>query len=115
MLSDYDNGSRQLLVGFLASITLLVVFIMIIRTPAYYHDTVHAEMTMTGLLQLVWLLGRGSSAQDRIADVDVPTTDNLRKAAKFEVCMDTLVRQNDKDSFGPRCRLRSNGSDENLV
>ena len=88
---------------------------MIIRTPAYYHDTVHAEMTMTGLLQLVWLLGRGSSAQDRIADVDVPTTDNLRKAAKFEVCMDTLVRQHGTDSLGTRCRLRSDEDDEELV
>ena len=48
---------------------------------------------MTGFLQLVWLLGRGSSAQDKVAAVDFPSTDNLRKAAKFEVCMDTLVRQ----------------------
>ena len=70
---------------------------------------------MTGLLQLVWLLGRGSSAQDKIAEVDLPTTDNLRKAAKFEVCMDTLVRQHGADSLGPQCRLRSDEDDEELV
>ena len=70
---------------------------------------------MTGLLQLVWLLGRGSSAQDKIAEVDLPTTDNLRKVAKFEVCMDSLVRQHSADSVGLRCHLKGDESDEEFV
>ncbi|KAI0092971.1 hypothetical protein BDY19DRAFT_882262 [Irpex rosettiformis] len=101
---------QHLLVGFLASLTLLIIFLLIIRTPED-HATLHAEMTMTGLLQLVWLLGRGSSAQDMVAEVDFPTTDNLRKAAKFEVCIETLVR---RDHPSLRSRMGSNESDEDL-
>ena len=110
LFSDYKPHTRQLLVGFVASFTLLVIFLVIIRTPDN-HATLHAEMTMTGLLQLVWLLGRGSSAQDRIAEVNFPSTDNLREAAKFEVCVDTLVRQ---DDLGLRRRSESDESDEDL-
>lgn len=66
-------------------------------------------MTMTGLLQLVWLLGRGSSAQDRVAEVDFPSTENLRKAAKFEVSLDTLVR---RTSTGLRSRSGNQSEDD---
>ena len=66
-------------------------------------------MTMTGLLQLVWLLGRGSSAQDRVAEVDFPSTENLRKAANFEVSLDTLVRRD-----GLRRRSGGGESEEDL-
>lgn len=48
---------------------------------------------MTGFLQLMWLLGKGSPAQDTVAEVEVPSADNLRKAAMFEVSMEHLVRR----------------------
>jgi hypothetical protein len=65
---------------------------------------------MTGFLQLIWLLGRGSSAQEKVALVEFPSTDNLRQAANFEVCMDTLVRQ-DQTGLRHRSWDRERGGD----
>lgn len=50
---------------------------------------------MVGFLQLIWLLGRGSEAQDQIIAVKSPTTDNLRKAALVGIHFESLPRGGD--------------------
>jgi hypothetical protein len=56
-------------------------------------STLDSELDMIGLLQLMWLLGKGSNAQARIAEVEKPTVDNLRLAAMFDIHLETLVRR----------------------
>lgn len=46
-----------------------------------------------GLLQIIWLLGRGSAIQDRVADIQDPSTENLRHATRFEITLDEMARK----------------------
>ncbi|KAH7867920.1 uncharacterized protein C8R40DRAFT_889198 [Lentinula edodes] len=41
---------------------------------------INPQLNMVGLLQSMWLLGEGSPVQDQIADVQQPSTDNLKHA-----------------------------------
>lgn len=77
--------------GLAASIALLVLSIAIARDPD--RSILDSELNMVGLLQFMWLLGTGSEAQSRIAEVEKPTTDNLREAAMFDVRLENLFHR----------------------
>lgn len=46
---------------------------------------INPELDTTGLLQLTWLVGQEPGIAERVAETDVPTQDNLRRAGLFEV------------------------------
>jgi hypothetical protein len=72
---------------------LLVLALAIVRYPDDESvGTLDSELNVVGLLQL-WLLGTGSDAQSRVAEVEKPTTDNLRQVGMFDVRLVTLVRR----------------------
>jgi hypothetical protein len=79
--------------GLGVSIALLVLALAIVRYPDESTDTLDSELNAVGLLQFTWLLGTGSDAQSRVAEVERPTTDNLRRAGMFDVRLATLVRR----------------------
>jgi hypothetical protein len=60
-----------------------------------------ADLSMVGLLQFMWLLGTGSEAQRRVAEVKKPTTDNLREAGMFNVRIENLVRRGPHEEEDP--------------
>jgi hypothetical protein len=72
---------------------LLVLALAIVRYPDDESaGTLDSELNVVGLLQL-WLLGTGSDAQSRVAEVERPTADNLRQAGMFDVRLATLLRR----------------------
>jgi hypothetical protein len=80
--------------GLGASVTLLVLALAIVRYPDDGSaGTLDSELNVVGLLQFTWLLGTGSDAQSRVAEVERPTADNLRQAGMFDVRLATLVRR----------------------
>ena len=78
-----------MIVGLSASVILLLMAIVVAREAD--QSTLTSELNMIGILQFMWLLGMGSEAQTRIAEVEYPTVDNLREAAMFEVQLDNLT------------------------
>lgn len=68
---------------------------------------------MVGFLQLIWLLGRGSEAQDQVIAVKSPTTDNLRKAALIGIHFESLPRGGDDVEMGELDKEKNTGKDNN--
>lgn len=68
---------------------------------------------MVGFLQLIWLLGRGSEAQDQVIAVKSPKTDNLRKAALVEIHFESLPRGGDDDEMGEWDKEKNTRKDNN--
>lgn len=64
------------------------------------HIVIDAQLDMLGVLQLMWLLGKGSLVQDSIAEVGTPTTQNLRKAGLINIYLNKagrIVSENDRE------------------
>ncbi|KAJ7260435.1 hypothetical protein B0H12DRAFT_1014061 [Mycena haematopus] len=92
----------MLLVGLLCSVALLCIAVHLLRGPQDAH--LPAGLNTVGLLQFIWLLGKGSDVQTKIAAVTVPSTDNLRAAGMNEITLSRLVlrdaskRRSDEES-----------------
>ncbi|KAF9029204.1 hypothetical protein BDP27DRAFT_1456160 [Rhodocollybia butyracea] len=90
-------NTLPLLVGFMASLILLLVSLYLTSRPD--QRMLSSEIHAAGVLQLMWLLGKGSPAQDQVADVKLPSTDNLRKAGLVNLKFGKFSgRGSDKDS-----------------
>lgn len=79
------------MVGSVASLILLGISFYLSSKPD--RSTIDSELNMVGILQLMWLLGKGSSVQDRVADVLLPSTDNLRQAGLVDLQLSNIVRR----------------------
>ncbi|KAF7378118.1 hypothetical protein MSAN_00236100 [Mycena sanguinolenta] len=84
-------NETPLLAGLLCSVGLLCLTCYLIRWPQ--ETRIDSDLNMVGLLQFVWLLGKGSDVQNTITDVIRPTTDNLRTAGMTEVTLSTLAHR----------------------
>ncbi|EIM87067.1 uncharacterized protein STEHIDRAFT_167931 [Stereum hirsutum FP-91666 SS1] len=100
-----------LLLGLVSSLALLVLLVLIVRRPD--HSKIDPNLSMVGFLQLIWLLGRGSEAQDQVIAVKSPTTDNLRKAALVEIHFESLPRGGDDDEVGEWDKEKNTRKDNN--
>ncbi|KAF7351705.1 hypothetical protein MSAN_01603600 [Mycena sanguinolenta] len=78
-------------VGLCCSVGLLCIAFYLLRSPK--EASLPADLNAIGLLQFIWLLGRGSDVQTKIADVARPSTDNLRAAGMTEFTLSTLALQ----------------------
>ncbi|KAF8494024.1 hypothetical protein JB92DRAFT_2997314, partial [Gautieria morchelliformis] len=65
----------------------------IARQPGQGASTLDSELNVFGLLQFMWLLRTGPDAQLQVAEVERPTTDNLRRAGMIDIRLATLVRR----------------------
>ncbi|KAF8496310.1 hypothetical protein JB92DRAFT_2817902 [Gautieria morchelliformis] len=79
--------------GLCVSIALLVLALAIVRLPGQSTSTLDSELNVFGLLQFMWLLGTGSDAQSQVAEVERPTTDNLRQAGMIDIRLGSLVHR----------------------
>ncbi|KAJ7799849.1 hypothetical protein B0H13DRAFT_1745861 [Mycena leptocephala] len=84
-------NETPLLAGLLCSVGLLCIAFYLVRWPQ--EATIDSDLDMVGLLQFVWLFGKGSNVQNTVTDVIRPTTDNLRTAGMAEVTLSTLVHR----------------------
>lgn len=78
------------------STILLICSIILTRQPKREHEdpVIEAALDTVGFLQTMWLLGRTPEASilHRVAQVESPTIEELRKAGMFEVKMsDAMV------------------------
>ncbi|KAJ4474251.1 hypothetical protein J3R30DRAFT_3295500 [Lentinula aciculospora] len=80
-----------LIVGSVMSLILLVISVRL--TSGHNHGIIDSELNMVGILQFMWLLGKGSPVQDQIADVQLPSTDNLRQAGLVSLKLSNSVIQ----------------------
>ena len=78
----------QLWVGLASTIMLLFVS-LILTGPILSSENIDT----TGLLQLAWLVGQEPGITERVAGVDEPMQDNLRRADQFEVNMGESGRE----------------------
>ncbi|KAF8510741.1 hypothetical protein JB92DRAFT_2938041 [Gautieria morchelliformis] len=79
--------------GLCVSIALLVLALTIVRLPGQSTSTLDSELNVFGLLQFMWLLGTGLDAQSQVAEVERPTTDNLRQAGMIYIRLGSLVHR----------------------
>ncbi|KAJ6480360.1 hypothetical protein C8R45DRAFT_1100942 [Mycena sanguinolenta] len=84
-------NETPLLAGLLCSVGLLCLACYLVRWPQ--QTRIDSDLKMVGLLQFVWLLGKGSDVQNTVTDVVRPTTDNLRTAGMTEVTLSTLLHR----------------------
>ena len=82
--------------GLTASVTLLVLAIALIGSPVLFREADREEhvsslaMESVGLLQLLWLFGKSNDVQERVAEVEIPSMQNLRGAGMISVRLDML-------------------------
>ena len=81
----------QLYVGLGASCVLLITALFLIQRGRLSETRLMLEST--GLLQLTWLIGQEPTIAERIAEVEEPTQDQLRRAGMFDVQMSYAVQR----------------------
>ncbi|KAF9467099.1 hypothetical protein BDZ94DRAFT_1233283 [Collybia nuda] len=69
------------IIGLCTSISLLFLAMCMVGIK----DSIKPPVERVGILHMFWLSGIGSMAQEQIALVEKPTTQNLREAGMFEI------------------------------
>jgi len=77
---------KQLAVGIVASVTLLVLAAALTRNPASPQG-INPPVNGVGVLQLMWLFHQQPQLEEPVSHVEVPTTEKLRAAGMHEVQM----------------------------
>ena len=77
---------KQLAVGIVASVTLLMLAAILTRNPMSPKGT-NLPVNDVGILQLMWLFRQQSQLVEPVSHVKIPTTDNLREAGMYEAQM----------------------------
>ncbi|KAH7925717.1 hypothetical protein BV22DRAFT_410219 [Leucogyrophana mollusca] len=75
--------------GLGASIILFIlVFLMaLVHNPGGISSADKPAVGSAGILQLIWLSSRHSQVRERIAEVENPSDDNLRRAGLFKASL----------------------------
>lgn len=71
--------------GLGVSIFLAILAVVLTRTPP--NSETNNPVDSTGILEIGWILRSRPEIQQRLGQVDEPSTNNLRKAAMFPVVL----------------------------